>query len=703
MKGDEDKMLKKSGLTKRQKDIIEMLAKFTFDNPITVQAISEKLDLSSRTVLREMPQIDAWFEKNDFHLVKKPRVGLYVDEDEDTRKFLLELVQMDKNKISFTKEERQEGILFEILLVNEPLKYYYFTSLFHISDGTLSNDLDDIEKSMSHYNLSIFRKPGSGVSWEGKEEDYRQVMTMLLRKRRKDRPIEQLLEDSKVKELFGNNRQEILKKVSKIFQETQSVLDVQYTENSELHFIIYLMLTKYRLDRGYVISNEGKDLLSMMHLPETQAANWIGSKLSYMTDTPISEGEIYCIAMQLLSSKIWKNYNDSKYDEENFKIRQIVMRIMVNMEQLLGIDFLDNQTLIDGLSNHMRPAINRMKMNVFSENGNLDMIKENYGKIYQAVGKACVFLKEELKIDEIPEGELGFIAMYFCVAMEKRNNEEEKISVWVACPHGVGTSHMLSVHLQKEFPELRIQKIVSTAELDEKDIENAGIDLIISTSKLNLSFPNVCVNSVLLGPDKIMIRSKLSELKKTRKKIKQTNVEKTKNKKQISRADIEYMVILGREILQVLDNIKISPEVTFEDEKSLIACAGNLFARTEEDAQIITKDLIRREDISSTYIPGMNVLFLHSETRGVKHCRFGYIALKEPVTEKNREIKGAILMLIPKAHDIRIYREVMSEISGALAEKDHIINALYRKDRRSVELQLEESLGNYYEKRSNQK
>ncbi|WP_443770881.1 PTS sugar transporter subunit IIA, partial [Anaerostipes sp.] len=207
----------------------------------------------------------------------------------------------------------------------------------------------------------------------------------------------------------------------------------------------------------------------------------------------------------------------------------------------------------------------------------------------------------------------------------------------------------------------------------------------------------------LLEPDKIMIRSKLSELKKTRKKIKQTNVEKTKNKKQISRADIEYMVILGREILQVLDNIKISPEVTFEDKKSLIACAGNLFARTEEDAQIITKDLIRREDISSTYIPGMNVLFLHSETRGVKHCRFGYIALKEPVTEKNREIKGAILMLIPKAHDIRIYREVMSEISGALAEKDHVINALYRKDRRSVELQLEESLGNYYEKRSNQK
>ena len=70
-------MSKKSGLTKRQKLIIEMLAAFNADDPITIQAISEKLKLSSRTVLREMPHINEWFEENDFKLVKKPRIGLY--------------------------------------------------------------------------------------------------------------------------------------------------------------------------------------------------------------------------------------------------------------------------------------------------------------------------------------------------------------------------------------------------------------------------------------------------------------------------------------------------------------------------------------------------------------------------------------------------------------------------------------------------
>ena len=143
-------MSKKSGLTKRQKLIIEMLAAFNADDPITIQAISEKLKLSSRTVLREMPRINEWFEENDFKLVKKPRIGMYVDEDAETRNYIKELVDMDENKPVYSKADRQMIILLELLTINEPLKYFYFTSLFHISDATLSNDLEEVETWLDH-------------------------------------------------------------------------------------------------------------------------------------------------------------------------------------------------------------------------------------------------------------------------------------------------------------------------------------------------------------------------------------------------------------------------------------------------------------------------------------------------------------------------------------------------------------------------
>lgn len=120
-------MSKESGLTKRQKVIIQMLAQFTFSNPVTVQAISEKLKLSSRTILRELPKIEEWMQKNDFHMVRKPRVGIYLEENEENRALILELVEADRTKSSaMSKEERLFWIESEILANDEPLKYYYY-------------------------------------------------------------------------------------------------------------------------------------------------------------------------------------------------------------------------------------------------------------------------------------------------------------------------------------------------------------------------------------------------------------------------------------------------------------------------------------------------------------------------------------------------------------------------------------------------
>lgn len=673
-----------------------MLAQFTSENPVTIQAISDRLKLSSRTILREMPQIDAWFLENDFCLVKKPRIGLYVDEDQQTRTFLKELVDMDHNKPGYTKEERQKLILSELLMANDPLKYFYFTSMFHISDGTLSNDLDELEKKLSNYNLQISRKTGVGVCWTGKEEDYRQAVIVFLRRNLKSNRLQIFLEELKgtQKSFFSGITQNLLDEIQMILRETQNVLDIRYTENSQFHLSLYLLLAQQRIKDGHEIQSETNPLESMMHLPEYQVANWIGSKLGMMTGKEVSEGETYCVCMQLLSAKIWKIKDDNKYEESNFKIRQIVIRIVLNMEKLLETDLLDNQILIDGLCNHMRPAINRMKMNVFSENGHLEMLKQKYPNIFQHTYQSCMFLKEELNLQEIPEDEIGFIVMYFCVAMEKKYTEEEKVSVVIACPHGVGTSHMLSVHLQKEFPEIRVQRIVSTGELQPEFLEKEGVDLIISTVELEIDFPYVFVNSVLLEQDRFLIRNTLKEVHK------QKNVhhgKPVKVRKKLRRSEISHMVMLGYEILQVLDNIKISTEEFLDSKEFLICKAGQLFARNEQVEDVITKDLKRRETIASTFLQDRNILFLHCETKGVDHCRFGYISLKTPIKEHGEVIQGAMVMLIPKGEQ-RVYKEVMSEISGALAEKNQIMAYLYHKNRKAVQIELEDSLGRYYDK-----
>ena len=56
-------------LTGRQRSIIQEIAR-TPGSPVPVQAVAEKLNISSRTVLRELPDIESWLEENDFQFVR---------------------------------------------------------------------------------------------------------------------------------------------------------------------------------------------------------------------------------------------------------------------------------------------------------------------------------------------------------------------------------------------------------------------------------------------------------------------------------------------------------------------------------------------------------------------------------------------------------------------------------------------------------
>ena len=221
-----------------------------------------------------------------------------MDEDAETRNYIKELVDMDENKPVYSKADRQMIILLELLTINEPLKYFYFTSLFHISDATLSNDLEEVETWLDHYNLTLYRRPGMGIYWEGKEEDYRQAVTMVLRQKLRGHSLKVLFdEEKKLKErMFPNLTQEVLDDTRDIIKNMQGVLDIEYTDHSIRHLSLYLLITQNRVRMGHEIKEE-KDVRSITHLPEYQIAKWLGGKLSNFEGHQLSQGEVYNLSL----------------------------------------------------------------------------------------------------------------------------------------------------------------------------------------------------------------------------------------------------------------------------------------------------------------------------------------------------------------------------------------------------------------------
>ena len=108
--------MKKNALTLRQKKIIEILTNPNNTDFITISNIAEKLGLSNRTVLRDMPNVEKWLYENDFNFIKKPGVGLIIDESLENKEFILELLEFEnikKSKPNITINEKEIKVSYE--------------------------------------------------------------------------------------------------------------------------------------------------------------------------------------------------------------------------------------------------------------------------------------------------------------------------------------------------------------------------------------------------------------------------------------------------------------------------------------------------------------------------------------------------------------------------------------------------------------
>lgn len=693
----------KSGLTSRQKAIIQILTQFTAANPVTVAVISDKLKISSRTVLREMPKIEAWLAAHDFTFLRKPGVGLVLDENLETRSRIMELLHETAVTQAYTKEERRRLILGELLFAKEPLKFYYFTSKYKISDGTLSNDLDHLGDWLRQYQIHVIRKPGLGIYTEGCEEHYRQAIANAIYEFMPEEEILGLFGEKKEKRETGisaaaQNRlfqfidDETFEIVENVLLEVEQQLHIKYTDSAYMGLLVHIALAVKRLRNFEKIEMEPQRLESLERYPEFSVAEEIGKRIGerFAIDIPLEE--IGFITMHCIGAQIWLTDQTEHTLAERMNMRQLVKNMIDVMERELGGSLSQNAQLLTDLTEHIMAVSSRLRLDVKVRNAQLETIKENYGEIYRATEKSCQLLRHAIGVTEVPEAEIAFIAMYVCAAVEGQQAMQRKIPVAVACPTGLGTSKMLAVQLTKEFHHLEVREIISAIRIDVQKLKREGIRLLISTVHLDIDFPYVCVNPILLEQDKMLLRTELQLLP-----MQQEMVPEIKSTPAVQKDTLVYMTRLGEEILYLLEHTQLLTLPYAQDKQELLYVASGMFTETKEARELIADSLAKREQISSTYIRDFQMMLLHCKTSGVRHCCFGYIRLKRPLFQAEGVVQGAIVMLVPKEGD-SLEADLMSQISGALLEDESLFSAIQKKGRNSIIESLERRLMQYYQK-----
>ena len=696
--------MKKKKLMSRQKQIIQILTKSTNKNPITISTIAEILNVSSRTVLREMPKIEEWLDENGFNFIKKPGVGLIIDESLENQQLILELLEVENVQKEYSKEERKRIILSELLIAKEPLKLFYFTNQLKVSEGTLSNDLDGIEDWLRAFDIKLIRRQGVGIYLEGNEKNYRKVLSDILYRTLEEKELIKLLKKSLNSPSSENsiefsieNRmlnfidRTIIKGIEKIVSELEEKFNFKLIDSDYIGLVVHISLAVQRIKNGEKISMDKSSLSELEILPEFAVATEITEKLEKVFTIEIPKDEIGYITMHLKGARLRLNKVENDIDLDNLDIKQISNYIITEVENDFNIEIINKQKLSKDIYNHLVPAISRMSMKLNIRNPLLENIKEQYSEIYHSCENACEILKKITKIDKIPESEVAYIAMHIAAAIEE-NLKNENLSVVIACPTGVGTSKLLGVNIKKEFPNLDIKNSISVINIDTKKLKDDGIDFIISTVDLDVDYRYICLNPMFLQKDKIKLKEFIHRYSKQRitKKIIKKELKCDKDK-------IKNITNLGTEIISILEEVRVREINNVKTVNDLIGIASSVFAENVNHAKEMKKLLLEREEKSSTYLNGFNMMLLHCKYKKITSCKFGVIRLNEKLIEDGKEINFAIISLIPEKNT-QTQINIMSHINGEIIERESLRNSIMKISEEELTSIIEKILGDLYRK-----
>lgn len=703
-------------LNLRQKEIIKILTKSTINNPITTSAIAKEMSLSSRTVLREMPKIEEWLDENEFKFIKKPGVGLIIDENLDNQQLILELLEIEKIKKQYSKEDRKKIIVGELLIAKEPLKLFYFTSQLRVSEGTLSRDLDEICVWLKDFNIKLIRKPGLGIYVEGEESNFRKVLVNLFYDSTTENELIYVFKEVKDKDVVDISENKLLKFIDKsiiksvenVISDLENELNIQLADNSYVGLIVHLSLAIQRIMNNEKISIDKEILEELSNLSEFSMATKIIERLKKEFNIDIPKDEIGYVTMHLKGAKLRLNNKiDNSNEPKNIDIRQVAYNIIIDIENRFGICLREDERLINDLTNHLVPAISRLKMGLNIRNPLLENIKENYSKEFQACYKACSILKNITNLSDIPESEIAYITMHIAAALEK-NILDDKVKVVIACHTGIGTSRLLMSIIQKEFKNIEVLGTTSSININREKLKEKKIDFIISTVELNVDYKHIRVNAIINNQDKRLIEDTIKKVLKKKKyeKLieKNNNVEdvdkgtKIENIK-LSKKSIENITNLGQSILSVLDNISLKEINKIDSIEELIRQSSFVFACNDDIAKHIEEKLIERENISTTYLCNFNIMLLHCKVSFIEGARFGYIRLKQPLDNGGKIIEGAIVELVTD-QSMDVDTEIIGKINETLIEKEDFIKVLKENNKDDIIRKITEILFNLYEQKT---
>jgi len=452
---------------------------------VTAVELSQLLDVSIRTIKRYI--IDLNYSLNDYGVEIASTKGIGYKLKGSTKEIKRIKDEAVKLIEGFESDDSLEGRIKKILnifLNNDYVKVEELSDNLNLSIPSINKLISKVKITLKEYELNIISKPFHGSQIVGEELNIRSLILNYAVKTDENNLLEVMLENISENELAL---------IEKIIMEGLKDNDIIISDKDFNVLLTRIITSVSRVRKSYIIGeNASKDsyiLHSYVFIKD------ILQKIGLALNLTINEGEILYVSSS--SGVIDYNYNTRKAlcNEVNNEVNKFVDSVLMEIGLITDIDFREDIDFINALVMHLNIFINRFKAGVSAKNPLLKQIKT---KLPMEINLATILankLKEEFKVT-LDEDEIGFIAMHFGAAFERRKGTNGK-KVCIICHYGIGTSQLLAEKLKQRISDINI---VGTYPVRYLDVAlNQDIDFIVSTVKLekkNFKVPVLYIENV---------------------------------------------------------------------------------------------------------------------------------------------------------------------------------------------------------------
>ncbi|MBU1020261.1 MAG: transcription antiterminator [Firmicutes bacterium] len=702
-----------SNLSSREKKIIVSI--IHSNEGITIKDISEDIGVSRRTILREISGVYDWFTSRGYTINRNSSTGLSFSVTKDQKEELLKSLEDVDTIHYYSIRERHLYIITELLQATETLKIYTIANVLGVSEATISHDLNKVQEWLQDFDLELERKQGFGVVVNGKERNKRKALInilyeMLDGEQLKDAVSRQIglvnNKDKNSNEIRNKLLNMIDLKTIKVIEDAISASETQmgfkFAESSYTALAVHLALALQRIKNGERILM-AKEILEEVRLyEEFVIASKLIMNLEKHINLEIPEDEVGYVTMHLKGAR-YKNgiYDTSvlRFNEliiSNYQLTSMINEMIKIASSQTGYDLKKADSLLVGLVDHLRPAINRLQMNLDIRNPLLAKIKEEYADIFE-VSKACAEVINKHLGVVLPESEVGYIAMHIGSAVEQLKNvkfkDNQQYNIVVTCISGIGTSKMLAERIKHEFTNINIVEVFATTNIKDEWLVKNDIDLIVSTVHfVNDSIPVIAINPLLLDKDVEKIKQKMSSLALVKKDHKHKNTASTKDK-------IKMINEYSGAIIELLENFVIETKNNVSNYEEFLEI---ITTRMTDDPKTLLAEITKREEIGSIVFEEEKVIFFHTRSTVVEEIKIGVFRNKSELSYREYQFDTALVLVAPK--DVSKEKlEIIGEISSRVVSEENFLNDLKYSHEEDLYRKVEGFLNQFLTKKINRK